>query len=151
MTDKELILDTLRQSGRLIAADLQRRSAEMTGAQLYDEADYIPAFSAAVKQNMLTRLAGFVCRSPAGRVVRLLQPYDSSIYPQDPEDLPAQWGFLWSNDPAHARPFVAISTSPYMAGDCCTDEGKVWRSVLDNNIWRPADYPAGWKEVADGS
>ena len=43
---------------------------------------------------MLERKAGFVCRSTAGRVVRLLQPYDSTIYnTQEPEELEAQWGF----------------------------------------------------------
>ena len=32
---------------------------------------------------------GFVCKSSAGRVVRLLQPYDSNIYTGEPEELPA--------------------------------------------------------------
>lgn len=26
--------------------------------------------------------------------------------------------------------------------------GKVWESLIDNNVWSPAVYPAGWKEVA---
>jgi hypothetical protein len=26
--------------------------------------------------------------------------------------------------------------------------GKVWESTIDNNVWSPAVYPAGWKEVA---
>lgn len=26
--------------------------------------------------------------------------------------------------------------------------GKVWESVIDNNVWSPAVYPQGWKEVA---
>lgn len=26
--------------------------------------------------------------------------------------------------------------------------GKVWESVIDGNVWSPATYPAGWKEVA---
>lgn len=148
MTDLELVLDTMRRSGRLIAADLQSRAGELNGTALNGEADYLPAFRAACsKCNMLERPVGFVCRSSAGRVVRLLQIYDSTIYTQEPEELPAQWGFVWSNDPHHARPFVAISTSPYMIGNCCTDEGKIWRSTIDNNVWRPKDYPAGWQEV----
>ena len=86
--------------------------------------------------------------SPAGRVVRLLQPYDSTIYTQVPEELAAQWGFVWSTDPAKALPFVAISTSPYKKGDCCTEGGKVYRSTLDNNVWSPSAYPQGWDEVS---
>ena len=148
MTDKQLILDTMRRMGKTIAEGVQARASELTGTQLNGEADYIPSFSAACgRMNMQDRPAGFVCRSEAGRVVKLLQPYDSSIYPQQPEELPAQWGFLWSTYPAHALPFISLSTSPYMSGDCCTDAGKTWRSAIDNNVWPPAEYPQGWLEV----
>lgn len=149
MTNKELVLDTLRRSGKLIAADLQNRSPDMTGTELNAEASYIPEFQTSVKKrNMLDRPAGFVCRSSTGRVVKLLQPYDSTIYIQEPEELPAQWSFVWSDDPAHARPFVAISTSPYMAGNCCTENGTVYRSRENNNVFPPSAYPAGWEVVA---
>ncbi len=39
------------------------------------------------------------------------------------------------------------STNPYMIGDKVRFEGKVYESVINNNIWSPAAYPAGWKEV----
>lgn len=134
--------------GRADALALQSEAPTMTGTQLYTAEGKIPAFSAAVaNKNMLQRSAGFVCRSTAGRVVRLLQPYDSTIYTQEPEELPAQWGFAWSTDPAHALPFVALATSPYEKGDCCTEGGKVWRSTIDNNVWPPSAYPAGWEEI----
>ena len=96
---------------------------------------------------MLHRTAGFVCKSSAGRVVKLLQPYDSDIFTAEPEELPAQWGFVWSTDPVKALPFVAISTSPYMIGDCCTENDKTYKSKIDNNVWSPSSYPAGWEEV----
>lgn len=147
-TDKELVLQAMREYGRSKAVQLQEASAEMTGTELYAAEDYIPDFAAACAQkNMLERAAGFVCRSTAGRVVKLLQPYDSTIYTGEPETLPAQWGFVWSTDPAKALPFVAMSTSPYMTGDCCTDGGKVWRSTIDNNVWTPDAYPQGWTDL----
>lgn len=100
---------------------------------------------------MLERKAGqtdgFVCRSTAGRVVRLIQTYDSETFPQEPEELPAQWGFAWSTDPAKALPFVALSTSPYNTGDCCTEGGHVWRSKIDTNTWAPSEYPDGWEDL----
>ena len=154
MTDKELVLRVLQDYSRDKAAALQKASADMTGTELYAQEQYIPDFQAAkAAQNMMTRQAGrengfgFVCRSTAGRVCRLLQPYDSTIYTGEPETLPAQWGFVWSTDPAKALPFVAMSTSPYMTGDCCTDGGKVWRSTIDNNVWAPTAYPQGWEEA----
>lgn len=143
----------MRKSGKAVAESLQTDAANMTGTELYAAEDYIPDFAAAVaKKNMLERKAGmtdgFVCRSSAGRVVRLIQNYDSSIYTQEPEDLPAQWGFVWSTDPEKALPFVAISTSPYMTGGCCTENDIVYRSTIDNNVWAPSAYPQGW-EVAE--
>lgn len=154
MTSKELVLDTMRRSGKLIAENLQTRSVSMTGTELYAEEEYIPAFAAAVaKKNMLERHAGtadgFVCRSSAGRVVRLLQNYDSSIYTAEPEELPAQWGFVWSQDPAKALPFIALSTSPYNTGDCCTENGTTYRSKIDTNVYAPSTYPTGWETVTE--
>ena len=148
MTDKEFVLQTMRETGLARAQDLQARSPEMTGTELYAVEDFIPDFKAAcVKANMRTRAAGFVCRSSAGRVMKLLQPYDSTVYTQEPEELPAQWGFKWSTDPAKALPFIALSTSPYMTGDCCTHEGHVWRSGQDNNVWAPGTVNVKWEDL----
>lgn len=148
MTSKERVLQRERDRGRMAAQEVQTKAPDMTGTELNAADDRIPRFAAAVaKQNMLERPVGFVCKSSAGRVVKLLQPYDSTIYPQEPEDLPAQWGFVWSQDPAKALPFIALSTSPYMTGDCCTENGAPFRSTIDNNVWSPSSYPAGWVAV----
>lgn len=150
MTSKERVLQRERDRGRMAAQEVQTKAPEMTGTQLNAVGDRIPRFAAAVaKQNMLERPVGFVCKSTAGRVVKLLQPYDSNVYTQEPEELPAQWGFVWSQDPAKALPFVAISTSPYMTGDCCTENGGVYRSKIDNNVHAPSAYPADWEAVTE--
>ena len=39
------------------------------------------------------------------------------------------------------------STNPYMKGDRVTFNGKVYESLIDNNVYSPSDYPAGWKEI----
>ena len=89
MTDKQFVLTTMRDTGLARAQTLQAQALDMTGTELYASEDYIPNFTAACEaMNMLERKAGFVCRSTAGRVVRLLQPYDSTIYTDEPEDLP---------------------------------------------------------------
>jgi len=140
--------EIMREEGRRQAFALQETAPDMSGTALNAQDAYIPDFLAAkATANMLQRPIGFVCKSTAGRVVRLLQTYDSDIYPQEPEELPAQWGFAWSQDPAKAQPFIALSTSPYMAGDCCTEGGLTYRSTMDNNVFSPADYPAGWELV----
>ena len=151
MNDKEFVLDAMQRAGLIQAQALQERSPD---TELYAAEDYIPDFKAAVAaQNMLDRKAGqtdgFVCRSSAGRVVRLIQNYDSTVYTQEPEELPAQWGFVWSTDPAKALPFIAVSTSPYMTGDCCTYEGHVWRSGQDGNVWEPGSVGVKWEDLGE--
>lgn len=152
MTSKERVLQRERERGRMAAQAVQEASPTMTGTELNAADDRIPRFAEAVKhKNMLDRKAGqedgFVCLSSAGRVVRLIQNYDSTIFTGEPEELPAQYGFVWSDDPAKALPFVAISTSPYMKGNCCTENGNTYRSTIDNNVWAPSAYPAGWEVV----
>ena len=39
------------------------------------------------------------------------------------------------------------NTNAYMTGDKVRFEGAVYESVIDNNIWAPTAYPAGWKIV----
>ena len=39
------------------------------------------------------------------------------------------------------------STNPYMTGDKVRYNGVVYESLIDNNIWSPEAYPAGWRVV----
>ena len=152
MTDKDFVLQTMQQAGLSQAQAIQAKAPDMTGTELYAQEDYIPDFQAAkAAKNMLERSPGFFCRSTAGRVVRLLQVYDSTVYTQEPEDLPAQWGFVWSTDPAKALPFIELATSPYNTGECCTYEGHVWRSGQDGNVWAPGTANVKWEDLGEVS
>ena len=146
MTSREYVLDMMHRVGLAAAQSLQSRAAGLTGTEVYAEQSDAPDFDP--EKQYLNYKAGFVCRSPSGRMVRLLQPYDSTVYTQTPEELPAQWGFYWSQNPEDALPFVALSTSPYMMGDCCTENGVVYRSTIDNNVWSPGEYPQGWQLIS---
>ena len=41
------------------------------------------------------------------------------------------------------------ANNPYMRGDTVRFNGTVYRSLIDNNVWSPADYPAGWEVVTE--
>lgn len=145
MTDKEYVLTTMKRYGKILAESLQERSPKMTGTEIIAEEEYIPDFNP--DKQYLNYSAGYICRSAIGNAVKLLQPYDSTVYTQQPEDLPAQWGFYWSTDPKKAKPFIALSTSPYMTNDCCTHDGHVWRSGMDNNVWAPGTVGVKWTDL----
>lgn len=145
-------LEIIRNSGKKDAQELQEKSSSMTGTELNATDDRIPPFKEAVKhQNMLNRKAGqedgFVCRSSSGRVVRLIQNYNSDVYTAEPEELPAQFRFVWSHDPAKAKPFIASSTSYYNIGDCCLNKaGEPRRSRIDANVFDPDASPEFWED-----
>ena len=39
------------------------------------------------------------------------------------------------------------ATNAYMKGDKVSYNGKVYESLIDNNVWAPDAYPAGWKLI----
>jgi hypothetical protein len=41
------------------------------------------------------------------------------------------------------------STNPYMIGDKVRFEGAVYECIVNNNIWNPVSYPAGWKLIEE--
>lgn len=41
------------------------------------------------------------------------------------------------------------STNPYMKGDKVKFNGKVYESLIDNNVYSPEAYPQGWKEITN--
>ena len=154
MTSKERVLQRERDRGRLAAMEVQEKSSEMNSDQLYAAVNDIPRFAVAVqKENMMNRKAdrytGFICVSTAGNICRLLQNYDSDVFKGEPETLRAQWGRVWSNDPAKAEEFVADANSPYHKGNCCKENGEVFRSRYDNNVHAPSAWAEGWERVEE--
>lgn len=146
MTDKEYVLHTMRKYGKNAAQTIQAAIPDLTGTEIIEQEVFLPTFNS--QKQYLGYKVGYVCVAPSGRVVKLLQPYDSLIYPQEPEELASQWGYYWSTDPSKALPFFKSATSPYNVGECCTENGKVYRSVLlTPNVYSPSEYPAGWEVV----
>ena len=31
--------------------------------------------------------------------------------------------------------------------NCCADNGKVYRSIVDNNVYSPTEYPNNWEVI----
>lgn len=65
-----------------------------------------------------------------------------------PIDAPSLWAKVLIPDqnviPEWEQPG---STNAYQIGDKVTFEGKTYECIIANNIWSPAAYPAGWKEI----
>lgn len=64
-----------------------------------------------------------------------------------PTNAPSLWARVLIPDPDVIPDWVQPdSTNPYMKGDKVRYDGKVWISIVDNNVWAPGTF--GW-EVCD--
>ena len=63
----------------------------------------------------------------------------------NPESAPSLWAKVLIPDeneiPEWEQP---ASTNAYMVGDKVRFQGHVYESAINNNIWSPSAYPAGW-------
>lgn len=67
-----------------------------------------------------------------------------------PADAPSLFAQVLVSLDGQPLPWVQpTSTNPYSTGDRVIFEGKIYESTIDNNVWSPADYPMGWKEITE--
>lgn len=81
-----------------------------------------------------------------GVLYRCLQAHLSQ--PEWSPDVAASlWGRVLIPDPASIPTWEQPdSTNPYRTGDRVAHKGRIWVSILDNNIWEPGVY--GWDPVS---
>lgn len=84
-----------------------------------------------------------------GVAYKCLQGHTSQVT-WTPTEAPSLWAKILIPDPEVIPDWEQPdSTNAYMTGDKVRFEGKVYESLIDNNVWSPAAYPAGWKEVEE--
>lgn len=147
MSAKDRVLARERARGRSDALDLAGRASALDGTALIAEEDHIPAWreDAVYTADMV----GWPVQD-AGQIYTILQAHTPANNPGvRPADLPAIYSRQNTSDPARAKPWMAPAgtSGVYLIGNCAVDEGHVWRSAIDNNVWRPTEYPAGWEDL----
>ena len=160
MTSKERVLQRERErarpvgkaTGRADALDLATRAAAMTETEIIAEEEKVPLFVWG------TDYSGCPAGSPIGEVVEgelqifaMLTPVNTAHYPGiTPNTERSLYSLMHTKDPGKAKAWVApLGTSGlYSEGECCKVEGVVYRSLVDNNAYSPAEYGANWEEVA---
>lgn len=80
-----------------------------------------------------------------GLLYRCLQAHTSQAT-WTPTDAPSLWARMLVPDPEVIPEWEQPgSTNPYMKGDRVRFEGRIWVSIVDNNVWPPNVY--GWEVV----
>jgi len=153
MTDQEIVLGALEAQGRADALSLRERAAVMDGTALIAEERKIPQFDPG-KDYSAWAAGAPVWEDVDGehQVFALLQPHNAASYPgSTPSNAPALWSIRHTKDPARAKAWMAPSgtSGMYAVDECAVENGHVWRSAVDSNVWRPSEYPAGWEDLGE--
>lgn len=82
-----------------------------------------------------------------GTLYKVLQDHTSQVT-WTPEAAPSLFAKVLTSDDGTPLPWKQPgSTNPYMKGDKVLYNGKVYESLIDNNVWSPEAYPQGWKQI----
>ena len=128
-TDKELVLQAMREYGQRKAAELQEASTGMTGDCCTD--------------------GGKVWRSTIDNNV-----WAPTAYPRGREEVTGTdvvfvsqaLADILENIRVHFGKPVHIN-SGYRTGDRVIYNGHIYESTINNNVWSPDTYPQGWTEL----
>lgn len=149
MMTKVESLTKMKEKGAYDAQELQSAANEgkVTETEIIDQEIAVPAF------DPTKDYSGWKANSPVadeGQVWLLLQPHNAANHEGRPSTLRALWGLAHTKNPDKAKPFVEPygTSGMYMKDECVLwTDGKVYKSVNDNNVYTPEAYPAGWEEV----
>lgn len=149
MSNKDFVLNLMREQGRANALDLRNRAKDMTGTAIIAEESKIPNY------DNNKDYTGWAIGSPClydGQVYGLLQPYNAANYPDtNPTILPALWRVVHTTDADKAKPYVKpTSTSDmYLKGECMKyTDGLVYRSLRDT-VYSPEENTTDWEAVTN--
>lgn len=128
------------------AAQNVRNAMDAAGAMLTDEqAAKVPVLFPTWATNTAYKV-GERC-TYEGTLYKCLQAHTS----QDdwtPKAAVSLWAVVLIPDPNVIPDWVQPdSTNAYMKGDKVRYNGKIYQSLIDNNVWPPDAYPQGWEIV----
>lgn len=136
------------QSVALMNYMIQPMSLEMTDEQVQEFDMIMPDFEAGqqYENKAVVRYKGALYRA-----IQAVPASVTQIYAPD------QANSYWSRIGEPNEDGIYPWTQPYGATDCyqigdkVTFDGKTYESVIANNVWSPAAYPTGWKEISSTS
>lgn len=151
---------------KMLGEYYQEHAAEMTTDELYENAEFFPSYNPE-KHDYAEKPIGYTCRNEDGTIMTLVSgiggPQDvymdneittekasvSAVKGKQTVSEGVLWHYHWSTDPFKAKPFISSDISPYNIGECCSFNGKVYRSLTDSNTSSPDESPDKWEEVSD--
>lgn len=147
MTNKELVLEVLNKLGITEAKNLQEKFSKMTDTEIIDNERAISDWSH--DKDYSSSPVGTPV-ADEGQVWSLIQPHNASHYEGRPSTLRALWSLKHTKNPLKAKPWVDPEgqSGMYMKDECYLgDNGHVYQSTQDNNVWDYEAYSAYWNDL----
>ena len=133
---------TLLDLARKLRPYIEKAAASLSDEDALEAVNLFPTWSGATHEYLVNDRVLY-----EGILYKCLQSHIS----QDnwtPVNTPSLWAKVLIPDenviPEWEQP---DSTNAYQIGDRVMFNGEIYESVIANNIWSPAAYPAGWKVV----
>lgn len=151
MNSKELVLQVHRDLGRADALDLANRADGMNGTAIIAEETKVPLFVSGADYSACPKGAP-IAQMVDGelQIFTMITPVNTAHYsgitPNTQRDL---YNLCHTTNPKKAKPFVdPLGTSGlYTEGECCTENGHVWRNLYPDNAYRPSALPERWEDL----
>ena len=142
-----MAIDNLIERARILRATIENLALSLDDTEAAQNAELFPSWNS----NGVIYTAGQRVQYE-GILYKVL--IDHASQPAwTPEDAPSLFAKVLIPDPGVIPVWEQPdSTNPYMIGDRVHYPGEndpVYESLIDNNVWSPGDYPAGWQEVSE--
>lgn len=148
-TDEELALNEAGINSIAEAEQLRQELNEIISNMTDEEAIERPILFANWKPG-ISYTTGARVRY-GGRIFKVIQAH-TSTEEWTPSRATSLFTEILTDESGEPREWVQpSSTNPYLTGDKVIYNGKIYESLIDNNIWSPADYPSGWREIIEES
>ena len=135
-----------------------RRALQLFAATLYDKeetaveiASLYPVW-AADKQYKVNDIVQYGTNSvgdPQLYLVLQAHKSQSDWLPDATSSLYKKMGISESGYPIWTQPLCAVDA--YNLGDIVSYNGKLYKSIINANVWAPDVYPAGWEEYTEST
>lgn len=145
-----LALEGLREKGKADAQALAvlSVSGEADGTYLIDHEAEIPTW----RQRSFNTEETPVGKPYKwnGQVYKLWQQHDATNQPDwSPDKAFSLWDICHTTDPRSAKEYTSPQGTRglWQAGECCLQDGHVWRSLTADNAYSPAEMPSYWENL----
>ena len=135
-----------------------RRALQLFAATLYDKeetaveiASLYPVWAAdkQYKANDIVQYGTNSVGDPQLYLVLQAHKSQSDWLPDATASLYKKMGISESGYPIWTQPLCAVDA--YNLGDIVSDNGKLYKSIINANVWAPDVYPAGWEEYTEST